>query len=394
MVLTACGFHATSSNQTPGDDDSGSGRVDASGGGGDDDAGKPPPDAQQCFGVGLLANLCLDAAPTGDRTFAAMSFDTGGSGCTKVIAQTGDPELCVVAGKTITVTGAFVATGSRALVMIAADTLIVQAGGSIDASSRTSNGPRKGAAANTGTCSSLNRGGSDSGGGGGGAGGSFGTVGGNGGSGDGNDNGSPKNGASPGAAVGMAQATPTILRGGCPGSAGGDGSANVNNAGGPAGDGGGAVYLIAVNTITVAGDVFASGGGGGARAGGTGQEEGGGGGGAGGMIGLDARTINVTGHVVANGGGGGGGGTTDRGGTAGGDGTTTTWNVRANGGSGGSTGSMTAGGGAKGTTVGVTSMFDGDNSTGGAGGAAGGLGVIWTWGALTGTMISPTPVTH
>jgi hypothetical protein len=285
MLLAACSFQASPSGQNPGDDGpGGGGGVDASGGGGGggggSDAGPPPPDARQCFGVGLLVNLCLDAAPSDDKTFGATNFDTGGSSCTKVVPQTSGPDLCIVAHKTITVTGAFVATGTRALVMIAADTLTVQAGGSIDVSSKITGGSRKGAAANTGTCSTLTRGGSDSGGGGGGAGGSFADVAGHGGIGDTNNT-APPNGSAAGAPVGTAQATPTILRGGCPGSAGGDGSTDQNKAGGAGGDGGGAVYLIAYNTITISGTVFGSGAAGGATAGRNGAEQGGGGGGSG-----------------------------------------------------------------------------------------------------------------
>jgi hypothetical protein len=47
-----------------------------------------------------------------------------------------------------------------------------------------------------------------------------------------------------------------------------------------------------------------------------------------------------------------------------------------------------------GTAINVGAGLDGSDSGGGGGGGAGGLGVIWTWGTLTGTMISPAPVTH
>lgn len=359
------------------------------------DAPGDPSDARQCFGTGLV-QVCLTAPPAGDKTLATTSLDTSSAtACTQIVSQAGGPDLCVIAARNLTVTGTVVATGTRALVLIAADTLVVQSGGTVDVSSKINGGARKGAAANTGTCSTLAHGGSDTGGGGGGAGGSLGTLGGKGGTGDTNNSAAPA-GTAPGASAGTTQATPTILRGGCPGSAGGDDSINQNGSGVPGGDGGGAVYLIAGETITLLGDVFASGAGGGSNPNNNGAEQGGGGAGAGGMIGLDAPTIHAMGHVAANGGGGGGGGSLNLGGTAGGDGTTISWNTRASGGPGDQNPvSGNGGDGAKGTAIGGTTSLDGSDSTGGAGGGAGGLGLIWTYGALMGgTMISPAPIAH
>src|SRR5262249_29629712 len=144
----------------------------------------------------------------------------------------------------------------------------------------------------------------DMGGAGGGAGGSLGTRGGDGGTGDTNNNGPPV-GTAKGGVAGVVQLPPTMLRGGCPGGDGGTADASHR---GPGGNGGGAVYLIAGSAIHIIGDVFASGAGGMSTPGTVSAEEGGGGGGTGGMIGLDAPSIDIPGRVVANGGAGAGGG--------------------------------------------------------------------------------------
>jgi hypothetical protein len=124
-----------------------------------------------------------------------------------------------------------------------------------------------------------------------------------------------------------------------------------------------------------------------------GRQEGGGGGGSGGMIVLDAPTIQVQGRVAANGGAGGGGGG-NVGGTSGGDGSTVLWNQRANAGIGDPVAPPNgpAGNGAQGTTAGVAINLDGNGSDLGAGGGAGGLGLIWTYGTLNGgAQMSPAP---
>jgi len=344
-----------------------------------------------CFGTDLL-NICLTSLPTDPVTLAsaASPLDTGiDTNCRQIVPQSGGPELCVISGPTVTVSGTFVAIGARPLVLIGTDTVSVS--GTLDVSS-TIGGPRKGAGANTGTCPTTSRGTNDSGGGGGGAGGSFGTAGGKGGTGDLNNN-FPPTGTAAGGTPGAAQATPSVLHGGCAGGSGGEGDVSGGaHPGGAGGDGGGAVYLIAGHAITIPGDIFASGAGGGVLGGSIGFEQGGGGGGAGGMIGLDAPMIGVQGHVVANGGAGGGAGG-NVGGTAGADGTTLGWNVRAAKGTGDPTGP--AGDGAQGTAINATDSLDGGRSDAGGGGGAGGLGLVWIHGTLQGgTMISPAPVIH
>jgi hypothetical protein len=354
----------------------------------------PPIDARQCFGAGLLGSLCLSKAPA-DAVTLSTPIDTDAAGtCTQVFPQTGSPaaapELCAIAGKTITVQGTVTAKGSRALVLIGAETVVVVAGAILDVSSTSNTTPRRiGAAANASACTTPGTADNDNGGAGGGAGGSLATRGGNGGKGNLNAAGGPQN-AAKGGVAGATQPAPTVLRGGCPGGKGG----NSQNAGGAGGNGGGAVYLIAGTSITLTGDVFASGAGGDATNNNGGAEQGGGGGGTGGVIGLDAQTLTISGRVVANGGAGGGGGGLNTGGKPGGDGTTTNWNARALPGDAGSGGSGVVTG-AQGTAIGMTDKIDGPDADGGGGGAGGGLGVILTYGKVTGaTTVSPAPIAH
>lgn len=383
MFLVGCGFQSTAMNMIDAGKQSG---PDASI---DTGTTPPPPDAmidgQVCFGAGLV-KVCLDSPPANPVMYSgASSIDTTTAGnCTKTIPVSGGPELCVIAGTSVTVNGTLTATGSRALVLISATSLSVP--GTLDVSSAISVNPRRGAGANSGACANPGNPENDGGGAGGGAGGSFATKGGNGGTGDLNQNGNPPGTASGGNA-GNAQNKPTILRGGC---RGGDGGTADGQHRGRGGDGGGAVYLIAVTSISITGDVFASGAGGSTDAGGNGAEEGGGGGGTGGMIGLDAPALTISGRVAANGGGGGGGGGTV-GGTPGGDGSTTNWNAQAASGGGGGGG----GDGARGTTFNATNNIDGASSDGGAGGGGGGIGVVWIDGTVTdGSKISPAPTAH
>jgi hypothetical protein len=357
------------------------------------------PDAQLCYGVGVV-KVCFQALPTGTVTLPAGAnpLDTSvNTNCTQVVAQQGGPSLCVIAGMNVTVSGTLVAVGARPLVLVATDVLTVNSSGTIDVSSVGGTGARRGAGGGATECSPSAKGQNDSGGAGGGAGGSFGTVGGRGGTGDVNTSDLPI-GTGQGGNAGAAQTSPTVLHGGCVGGAGGAGSVDPRDTGGAGGDGGGAVYLIAGNRIAIEnnGNVFASGAGGRVTAGSAGFQQGAGGGGSGGMIGLDAPTIQVQGRVVANGGAGGGGGG-NVGGTAGGNGTTMQWNQRAVAGVGDPVPPPNgpAGNGAQGTATGVTTNLDGNNSDLGGGGGAGGLGLVWTYGTLNGgAMMSPAPNQH
>jgi hypothetical protein len=387
-VLVGCGFQSTTMATTDANQQqTADGSIDAM-------AVNPPdamPDAQVCFGSGLV-KVCLDSAPTAPVSYSGMtSLDTSNvANCTRTFPNPGGPELCVVAGTTVTVAGTLTVTGSRALVLIGATTLGVP--GTLDVSSTLNTNPRRGAGANTGACQNASAADSDSGGAGGGGGGSFATKGGNGGTGDLNDSGNPR-GTARGGNAGNALPAPTFLRGGCRGGDGGAADNQHNH--GRGGDSGGAVYLIAATSISITGDVFASGAGGNTDPDATGAEEGGGGGGTGGMIGIDAPVIAISGRVAANGGAGGGGGALNAGGAHGGDGSTINWNARASKGTRAMDPAGDGGDGAPGTAVGQIDNLNGTSSDGGGGGGGGGLGVIWIDGTVTdGSKVSPAPTPH
>jgi hypothetical protein len=162
-------------------------------------------------------------------------------------------------------------------------------------------------------------------------------------------------------------ATASTLRGGCPGGSAGPNGSQVG------GQGGGAVYLVAKNAITIDGLVDASGAGGTRGLGSASLASGGGGGGSGGMIALAAEgaiTVTANGALIADGGGGGGGGVL---GAPGGDGHEWTSTLAPLGGSPGVPGSMNVGGNGA-----YLNMAASDGSTGltTAGGGGGGTGAI------------------
>ncbi len=250
-----------------------------------------PVDAQQCFGMsGALVEFCLDAEPAGALVLGTTTIITHSD---SICAPSESPaaKLCIVAARSIEITGTVRAIGDRPLVLFSSTTISVAQGASIDVSSLPLT-PGAGSGPGSPSCPTT----SPATGRLGGAGGSFGGEGGVG-----------------GTALGVLGTmpppsfTPVLLHGGCPGTPG---------ASSAAGRGGGAVYLAAAQSITVLGTINASGSGG---RGGL-NDTGGGGGGAGGMIVLDAPQI-MTGsstQIFANGGGGGGGSGTDvRGGTGG-----------------------------------------------------------------------------
>lgn len=139
-------------------------------------------------------------------------------------------------------------------------------------------------------------------GGGGAGGGAFGEVGGVGTDGDAGGHGTHGIG---GVKVGTADLVPLV--GGCAGGTGGDNGDATILAGGRKGDGGGAVEITALETVSVTGSVLVNGiGGGGAGP----ERAGGGGGGSGGGIVLDGAGVTITSsaQLCGNGGGGGEGG--------------------------------------------------------------------------------------
>jgi hypothetical protein len=328
------------------------------------DAG-PGGDGALCYGT--LVAACLPGPPTGAVTLTGIDTDTEAT-CLSV-PQVDGPEVCAIAGRTITVppSGAAI-VGSRPLMLIATEAVTIS--GTLDVSSVFM---RAGAGADPISCPASAAGGPGISGGGGGAGGSFVAKGGNGGSGG---------GAAAGAGGTAHGAQPAdVLRGGCPGGQGGAGG-SVGAAGG---SGGGAVYIVA-GSIAVDADVRATGA---AGRGVAATNNGGGGGGAGGMVALEAPLIvlGADGAISASGGGGGEG----SGELASSPGQELqAWDRAPTGGQG--TGSGGAGGTGGYLALGATSGMKGSNSLGGGGGGGGGgFGIVWIRGFLTGTAISPTP---
>jgi hypothetical protein len=248
------------------------------------------PDApRQDFGTGAWT-VHVETLPTAGVTLpGSIDTDTSPACATSAAwADASQPAACFVVATTITTSGNVVVQGSRPLVLVATDAVTVA--DQIDVASHRARGP--GPAANWTGCGAPNAGGNRTSGGGGGAGGSFMTRGGDGGPGD-------------SAAAGVAVdplGIPAILHGGCPGSDGGNGF--VASTAGPAGAGGGAIYVVAGNSISITGVINASG----AAGGGGGTFAGGGGGGSGGMIVLAAPQVTAPGTLLANGGGGAAGG--------------------------------------------------------------------------------------
>jgi hypothetical protein len=389
ITCAACGFeHGVASIGGNGSGTDGGVAIDDAPEVPPDAAPDAPPDARACWGT--FVEVCFMAPPTNDITISApTTWDTSMDAmCSQVKPQAGGPELCVVAAQTIHVNARLTVRGDRPLVLLGTQTIDLDANGVVDLASwreTPGTGPQVaiiGAGEASGAlCGTPTGGGNDNGGGfngsggGGGAGGSFGAAGGAGAKGRNNSGG---NAGTPSGAI---TSPPTIVRGGCPGTGGGNGGANVGGAGG---NGGGAVLLVAGTSISSAGEIRASGMGGYSGA----RQSGGGGGGAGGFIGLDAPTISNTGAIHANGGGGGEGGGQDDPGRQGASGLDP--NTRAPGGNdynpnGGDAGSGGQGAGAAGNP-GLTA-----NNGGGAGG--GSVGVIRIFQATTlGGTVSPAPI--
>jgi hypothetical protein len=301
---------------------------------------------------------------------SASAIDTSAdAACTFVVPQVFGPELCVVAGTTVTISDALVATGSRPLAILATENATI--GGTIDVSSTRM---RHGAGADDLACVPSGPGAGSSNGAGGGAGASFGSSGGGGGSGSG--------GAVLGGMAAPTGHTPTVVRGGCPGALGGVGTVPDD----APGSGGGAIYLLAADTLTITGTINASGAGGGA---GRASKGGGAGAGSGGMIVLWASAMNVSATIFANGGGGGGGADNGASGHAGED--PSSPSMPAAGGLGG--GSAGPGPGGTGAYQDVAAQRGLDDVTGaGGGGGGGGVGFLLVIsGQAIGGDLSPTP---
>jgi hypothetical protein len=325
----------------------------------------PNVDAQTCFGTGLVGT-CLQTAPTAPLTISISTMiNTDSSSMCAPIVSGGN--YCVLAATTISVEAPLRATGSRPLVLVASDSIAVS--NTIDVGSHRGVTSETGAGADPATCAA----GTLPGKGGGGAGGTFAGTGGTGGNAGANAGGTPA----------LVTAV-TELQGGCAGQDGQGAAAGVK------GHGGGAVFLIAGNTIDVRGGINAAGEGG---SGGANTDSGGGGGGAGGMIGLDAPMITGSGLILANGGGGGGGSSSNNPGGAGSDPSSIS---AAPGGNGAvANGTPFGGDGGDGSAgllagPGVNGANDAIDTTGGGGGGGGGAGLVKAPAtANLGTQVSP-----
>jgi hypothetical protein len=136
----------------------------------------PPDDI--CYGRGAVT-VCLPSAPTGAVTLPS-AIDTGSAACQSYDSPD-TPNMCLIAGGTIGGSGAIRVTGTRPLIVVAADTITLDSTTDIDVGSHIATG--LGAGANAGACTPgtpPTMGGTTSG---GGAGGSFGDTGGGGGAG-------------------------------------------------------------------------------------------------------------------------------------------------------------------------------------------------------------------
>ena len=339
-------------------------------------------DDQTCTGTGTY-QVCVQKPAATVALTGAFDTDTSNK-CTNPFSgwAGGQPMSCFVVGTTITVTGTLTVTGSRPLVLVASNSITVN--GTLDASSHIA-GATSGPGSPFGTCAGSN-GSNNSNGGGGGAGGSFMTAGGDGSDGTGGARGT----------AGPAVAAPTVLRAGCDGHIGGTGTGGGTSKNpGPAGNGGGVVYLVAVNSITLASGSVIDASGAGGSAPGANNSAGGSGGGSGGMIKLDAPTITATGAIVmANGGGGGTGSTSNTNGNNGNDPSTGAPTTPAAGGL--ASGQAGAGGdgfaGATGATAG--SPTSGSNRNPGGSGGGGGGGYVESSTTLAGATVSAGSFVH
>jgi hypothetical protein len=319
--------------------------------------------------------ICLPAPPAqaGSKTLAG-TVDTS----TSSLCEASLSVYCVVAANTLTV-GMAAVTGGRPLVLIGADSIVVE--GALDAASHAGKAGPAAMAASCGPFAAPPTNGR-----GGGAGGTLGGIGGVGG--NATDN---AIGGKP-APVG----TPSGLRAGCRGQDGGGAATH----GGVGGLGGGAAYLIAGRAIEVraGAKVNASGAAGsgalctGDCAGSMGDAGGGGGGGSGGMLILEAPSISSAGFIFADGGGAGEGASGSNSGRVGTDPDGT---KSAPGGIGGASNGGNGGNGSYGAVASGGVGEDADSSVRppGGGGGGGGAGVVRIYGTagIAGGTVSPPP---
>jgi hypothetical protein len=325
-------------------------------------------------------DLC-SVPPDGPITFGAdRNLDTTYD-CTRVVYDPAGNELCVIAATDLEISASITTSGPIPIVFAATGTITIH--GTVDASSHSLMRTGPGAIG----CKGANQVRPLSGG--GGAGGSLQGRGGNG--------GNSTAMAVAGIVAPPPEPLPRSLRGGCPGSSISLGvTGTVAGAGGDAtgivfgpGYGGGAVGLVAGESIEIAAGAAVMAGGGGGGPGGSGGAgggagSGGAGGGSGGMIVLAAPVVRVAGVLAANGGGGG---------ASGGQGQDAQGKATAAQGGAASTTEGIGGNGAAGASLDGAAGASGGTSGGGGGGGAGFITITGTTVDTTAATISPAPTT-
>lgn len=263
-------------------------------------------------------------------------------------------------------------TGSRPLFVASRSTITIN--GRLNGSSSRTDG-LLGPGSNDDDCALLLPGEDSEDGGGGGAGGSFQGRGGDGGRGD-YRIGPGTAGAN---AAPLLGGIPDDLRGGCPGSSGGEGGINGAPEAKP-GEGGGGMGFVSLGAFTVSptGALMVNGSG---ALRGTITRGGGGGGGSGGMLQMEAPLVRLQGLVLAEGGGGGGGANTSENGNPGLDPSNLSSGAGGSGADSGNEGDEGDGGegsttNARGDHSGVEGI-DGQQGRRGAGGGGGGAGYLF-----------------
>ena len=344
-----------------------------------------PPDTGPCASFSSFFDTCAHPRSgmldlPGDALFDTDTGEmtVGGTPVTvaseRITTPAGDARALLA--ERVVISGNLVASGSLPFAIVATDSITL-VGGVIDVGAG-------GAGAQSSCIVGVGANGTQGAGGGGGAG--FGAVGGSGGVGDGDAvNG---NQPRPGGTAGGTASLPDGPLGGCAGAAGGN---DDQNQGGRGGLGGGAVFLVAGNRISIdstsAIDAAGEGGQGGTRVVGFG-DGGGGGGGSGGMILLEAPALTCAGTLAANGGGGGEGSGDQLAGAAGQRGPRSI--TRALGGSNSSpTGSDGGRGGARDNPAGDAVLVSANGGGGGGGGGVGFIRVVALTTELVNTAVSP-----
>ncbi len=312
----------------------------------DDNGCKPPPpcetlECQKHIIPKYVATECDTLATTDLTVSADTTLDTSmDTMCTRIVSQTGAPDLCVVHHATITVERNHLlrVTGSRVLALVADKNVVVD--GVLDIGYTAGAGPGGGF---------LTSGQASGGAGYRTSGGAAGTT----------VDGGAANG---GPATANPKSLATLL-------GGFRSPLGTNRAAG------GATLISCRGKVIVSGLIDANGGGGGGGNTGLGAYKPPAGGSSGGTVVLQGITLEVTGELYANGGGGGGGGPDDFSNQAGGDGLRS---LSAAPGGPGSGPALAGTGGVGGATSSPTNGYGQSDGLGGAGGGAAGYILTYT----------------